>query len=87
MGAMKSSWHKSSLYVNNRTTTRAMMLQLKDMRVVEDDDSMGSAAVDDRVAPAEKYAQIGESAAAVILESCLENQQLPACVVLGQWKI
>lgn len=82
MGAMKSSWRKSSLYVNNRTTTRAMMLQLKDMRVVEDDDSMGSAAVDDRVAPAEKYAQIGESAAAVILESCLENQQLPACVVL-----
>ena len=82
MGAMKSSWHKSSLYVNNRTITRATMLQLKDMRVADDEDSMGSTAVDDRVAPAEKYAQIGESAAAVILESCLESQQLPVCMVL-----
>eukprot|EP00435_Cladocopium_sp_Y103_P036908 s3790_g9.t1 len=65
----QSAWHKSALYVNNRTSARATMLQARDMRMPEYEEDLPTSDVEQRVNPGEKYAQIGDMAAEVLLSS------------------
>ena len=59
------------------------MLQVKDMRAPETEDDLPTSDVQDRLNPADKYRQIGESPAAVLISSTFAT--LPsghACVAI-----
>ena len=60
------------------------MLQSKDMRLPEFDEELPHSDVEQRVSPAEKYAQLGESAASVLLSSTVGSLPggHPCCVVI-----
>ena len=67
----KSIWCKSSLFLNNRTVSRAKMLATKEMKLVESDDALPNTTDEAIHSPAEKYSQIGDGTAAVLLDSVL----------------
>jgi hypothetical protein len=69
-------WSKCRLAVSNRTTPRAKMLASKEMTVLEivDDGDVDSEALpqtinpDPEVNPSERYSQIGQNAAGILLD-------------------
>ena len=66
-----SEFQRSYLYVNNRTSKRAHMLAKKDMKIVESQDDESLPVTDvEHINPADRYMQVGESAAGVLLDSC-----------------
>ena len=79
-----SPWQRCYLYMNNRTNIRATMLQSKDMRLPEFDEDLPHSDMDQRVSPAEKYSQLGESAAAALISSTVATLPAghPCCVVV-----
>lgn len=60
------------------------MLQSKDMRLPEFDEDLPHSDMDQRVSPAEKYSQLGESAAAALISSTVATLPAghPCCVVV-----
>ena len=60
------------------------MLQSKDMRLPEFDEELPHSDLDQRVSPAEKYAQLGESAASALVSSTVATLPggHPCCVVI-----
>lgn len=60
------------------------MMQSKDMRLPEFDEDLPHSDMDQRVSPAEKYSQLGESAAAALISSTVATLPAghPCCVVV-----
>ena len=74
-----SAWLKCDLARNNRATKRATMLTSKDMVLIEglSDQQLPSTTSDGDVNPAEKYSQLGESAADALIDSTIGSVACP----------
>ena len=74
-----SAWLKCDLARNNRTTKRATMLTSKDMVLIEglSDQQLPNTTSDGDVNPAEKYSQLGESAADALIDSTIGSVACP----------
>lgn len=79
-----SPWQRCSLFQNNRTSSRAKMMLTKDMRLPESEEDLPSTDLEQRVSMAERYSQLGESAAGALLASTLGSLPAghPCCVLL-----